>query len=331
MNALAQKDSDSGVSPGCCEMHGRDTRATITVLVWGAKERAFIRQMLSPSDGKREQPGRRELARQRAELARRELANCRFCAHDCQVDRSQVAAGICHAGPEPCLHSAQIDMADELELVPVYAVALSGCDMRCAYCITGAQSWNARAGVAMSAVELAGRARRALDDGARTVMILGGEPTIHLPYVLDVVAELPETARLAFKTNAHASASGRALLHGMFDLWCVDYKFGNDACAERVAQVPDYTRVVRENLVWAAGQGDLIVRHLLMPEHVECCWRPVAEWLAAELPAVKVGLRTGFWPAWQSRRHADLRRTVTPTEIQQAQAIAAEYALRLVE
>ncbi len=275
--------------------------------------------------------GRRARARQRAELARRELANCRFCAHDCQVDRTQTPAGICHAGPEPCLHSAQIDMADELELVPVYAIALSGCDMRCAYCITGTQSWNAQAGLALSPAKLAERARRALAGGARTVMILGGEPTIHLPYVLDVVAELPDTARLAFKTNAHGSTNSRALLHGLFDLWCVDYKFGNDTCADRLAQIPNYNRVVQENLVWAAGQGDLIVRHLLMPEHVECCWRPVAAWLAAELPGVKVGLRTGFWPAWQSRRHAELRRTVTPAEIQQAQAIAREYALRLVE
>ena len=41
------------------------------------------------------------------------------------------------------------------------------------------------------------------------------------------------------------------LLDGMFDVWLADYKFGNDACAQRLAKVPDYVRVVRENLLWA--------------------------------------------------------------------------------
>jgi uncharacterized Fe-S radical SAM superfamily protein PflX len=57
--------------------------------------------------------------------------------------------------------------------------------------------------------------------------------------------------------------------------------------------------VVRENLQWAHTHSDLIVRHLLMPGHAACCWRPVAEWLAENLPGVKVNLRAGFWPAWQ--------------------------------
>ena len=66
----------------------------------------------------------------------------------------------------------------------------------------------------------------------------------------------------------------------MFDVWLADFKFGNDACALRLAKVPDYTSSVRENLLWADRHSELIVRHLLMPGHIECCWRPVAEWLA---------------------------------------------------
>ena len=35
----------------------------------------------------------------------------------------------------------------------------------------------------------------------------------------------------------------------------------------------------------AAQETELIVRHLIMPGHVECCWRPVAAWLAEEFPS----------------------------------------------
>ena len=47
--------------------------------------------------------------------------------------------------------------------------------------------------------------------------------------------------------------------------------------------------------------------------------QPVAAWLAARLPGVKVNLRSGFWPAWKSSRHPELRGTVTKAEAQQAE------------
>jgi putative pyruvate formate lyase activating enzyme len=225
---------------------------------------------------------------------------------------------------------AQVEVSDELELVPTFAIAFSGCDLRCAFCITGAESWNVRAGAPGDPAAIARRAADALADGARTVMLLGGEPTIHLPTALEIVAALPDETRLVWKTNAHGSAEARAWLDGLFDVWLADYKFGNDACAERLAQVPGYTRVVQENLLWARTRTELIVRHLVMPGHVDCCWQPVAGWLAEHLPGVKINLRTGFWPAWQAHRHPELAGTVSSAEARRAGAIARDCQLRLV-
>ncbi|MBE0540583.1 MAG: 4Fe-4S cluster-binding domain-containing protein [Verrucomicrobia bacterium] len=347
--------------------------------------------------------------------------------------------GLCHAGAETRFFSAQVEVSDELELIPTFAVALSGCDLRCDFCITGGPSWNARAGDGFDSRTMAMRAIQALDQGARTVMVLGGEPTIHLPAVLEFVAEMPDTARLIWKTNTHGSAQARELLDGMFDVWLADFKFGNDECAFRLAKVPNYLRIVKENLLWMAGkppdagvvqesgsfqstlgrpanlndspsplpapagrgrivrrltqepasgftgrssatqrtdnicslsqrervrvrentaliQGRdhnsfevtpdpsrstlkyeltfappvLIVRHLLMPGHVDCCWRPVAEWLAAELPGVKVNLRSGFWPAWHAARHRDFCRPITKAESDWAMRVANAHKLNLI-
>jgi putative pyruvate formate lyase activating enzyme len=259
------------------------------------------------------------------------LADCRFCAHNCGVNRLTGPNGWCHAGAEVRFFSAQVEVSDELELIPTFAVALSGCDLRCDFCVTGASSWYPRAGAGFDAGTMAAKARAALQNSARTIMILGGEPTIHLPAALELVSLLPETAKLVWKTNAHGSAQARALLDGMFDVWLADFKFGNDACAQRLARVPNYVRVVEENLLWAVGHSELIVRHLLMPGHVECCWRPVAEWLAANLPGVKVNLRTGFWPGWHAARHVELRRTVSFSESEQAWGIARACRLNLVK
>ncbi len=264
---------------------------------------------------------RAELAAERARLARAALADCRLCAHDCGVNRLAGERGRCRAGATARVFSAQIEVGDELELIPTFAIAFSGCDLRCAFCITGADSWNAQRGGPFDPATLAANAA-----GARTVMILGGEPTIHLPAALEIAAAMPDDARLVWKTNAHGSAQAREWLAGIFDVWLADYKFGNDACACRLARVGTYNAVVRENLLWAAEHSELIVRHLLMPGHVDCCWRPIAGWLAESLPGVKVSLRDGYWPAWRAKHTGFLTRA----EVEHATGIAREYGLHLI-
>ena len=283
-----------------------------------------------PERNSRTAQSRQVLARERAAVAWTMLADCRLCAHDCGVNRLTGEHGLCHAGARPRFFSAQVEVSDELELIPTFAIALSGCDLRCDFCITGAESWNAMVGAALNASEMAKRAEHALDNGALTVMVLGGEPTIHLPAALELVAALPDCARLVWKTNAHGSALARELLDGMFDVWLADFKFGNEACAQRLAKIPDYVRVVQENLLWANEHSALIVRHLLMPGHIDCCWKPVAEWLAENLPGVKVNLRSGFWPAWHAARHSELRGTVTATEAERASQIAQARNINLI-
>ena len=282
--------------------------------------------------------GRSVLAGRRSRMALAQLEQCHLCAHRCGVNRLAGETGPCRAGATARVFHTQTEVSDEQELAPVFAVAFSGCDLRCDFCNTGRQSWDPQAGTpvwldaepAPGLAAIAQRARHALAHTARSVMILGGEPTIHLPAVLELVSALPDDARLVWKTNAHGTPEARALLDGLFEVWVADYKFGQDACALRLAGVPDYTPTVRENLHWARHHTDLIVRHLLMPGHLECCWRPVAEWLASALPGVKVSLRTGFWPGWFSARHAELDQTTLRTEETRARDLALQLGLHLI-
>ncbi len=266
----------------------------------------------------------------RARLARAALDHCRLCSRLCGANRNAGGRGPCGAGPDARYFSAQVEMGDELELLPCFAVALSGCDLRCRFCNTRASSWRGSAGAPFVPARVAGQAAEALAGGARAIMVLGGEPTIHLPAALELVAALPGSATLVWKTNAHGSREARDLLAGLFDVWVADYKFGNDTCARRLAGVSHYTEVVRENLAWAAGQTSLIVRHLLMPGHVDCCWRPIAAWLASALPGVKVSLREEFWPILGGPGPSELRRPLGEAEARAGFAVARHFQLNLI-
>lgn len=274
---------------------------------------------------------RHRLASVRAQEAHEALAGCDLCGHRCGADRLAGERGPCGVGARSRVFSAQIELSDELELAPCFAIAFSGCDLRCSFCITGAESWNARAGQPFEATLLASQALNALTQGARSIMILGGEPTVHLPAALELVALLPDDVRLVWKTNGQGTERSRLLLDGLFDVWLVDYKFGTDSCAGRLGGGGDYVHRVRENLQWARSHSELIVRHLLMPGHLDCCWVPVASWLAENLPGIKMNLRSGFWPGWKASRHAELRGTVLPREMERAQAIAQRLNLNLVD
>src|SRR5215475_327307 len=112
-------------------------------------------------------------ARERIPVAHASLGECHLCAHHCGVNRLSGELGICRAGSTARIFSAQVEVGDELELVPTFAIAFSGCDLRCDFCITGESSWNPLAGIPADRLNLIARASTALLNGARTVMILG--------------------------------------------------------------------------------------------------------------------------------------------------------------
>lgn len=274
---------------------------------------------------------RQQRAVERLEQGTKALATCEICHHRCAVNRLEGPAGRCGAGAEPHIFSAQVEVGDEHEVIPAYVIALAGCNMRCAFCITGDESWHPQRGHWLDAASVADRATAAIESGrADTLLVLGGEPTIHLPWLLRLAAGMPENARLVLKTNGLSTAAAREILDLLFDVWIVDFKFGNNSCAAQLSRTPGYIEAVRETLVWAASHTDLIIRHLLMPGHVGCCWRPVAEWISVHLPGAKVSLRSGYWPAWRAADHVPLNRPLDAAELCEAMEIATHFKLNLI-
>jgi putative pyruvate formate lyase activating enzyme len=271
------------------------------------------------------------LAASRHDPAEAALASCEVCVQRCAANRLHGPAGVCGAAIAPRVFSAQVEVGDELQVIPAFAIALAGCNIRCAFCITGYESWHAGRGTPADTAPLAAQAAHALATGAaKSILILGGEPTVHVSWLADFVARLPDDARVVLKTNGLATASARDLLDGLFDVWIVDYKFGNDGCAQELSRTHGYVAAITETLLWAEAHTDLIVRHLLMPGHVQCCWNPVAAWLAEHLPGAKVSLRFGYWPAWKAQHLTGLGQPVSRAEEAEALAVAHRFGLCLV-
>jgi len=142
--------------------------------------------------------------------------------------------------------------------------------------------------------------------------------------------DVPALPPVVWKSDFFGTPAAFALLDGVVDVYLADFKFGNDACARRIAGVERYTEVVTRNLLLAGQQGDLIVRHLLLPGHHACCFVPLAEWLRAHLPKVKFSLRDGYLPRWRARQFAELAQPLQRGAAQPAWELAQQLGLNLI-
>jgi putative pyruvate formate lyase activating enzyme len=262
--------------------------------------------------------------------ARRHYEHCLLCEHRCAVDRRQPHRGQCKAGTTPRVFRQRLEYGDEVELVPSHLFYLSGCDLRCVFCINELNAFDPRRGQPLTPEFFHEAVADGLRRGARTLQWVGGEPTIHLPAILDAMADCPRLPRVVWKTDLHGTPEGLALLDGVVDVYLADFKFGNDECARRLARIERYGEILTRNLRQVAAQGELIVRHLLLPGHLDCCFRPLVGWLRDNLPEVKFSVRDGYLPHWQAEQYPELAQPLPRHHAEQARRLAQDAGLRLI-
>jgi len=172
-------------------------------------------------------------------------------------------------------------------------------------------------------------------------------PTHVVPQILEalvIAVDQGLNVPLVYNSGGYDRRKTLKLLDGIFDIYMPDFKFWDNRWAKRYCRTPDY----RETAVRAVKEmyrqvGDLemddagiavrglLVRHLMLPGHFDCCTRPVLEWLAQHVPrAVQVSLKSDYIPMARARQDRRLNRFIDPEEERRARAFAAEVELDLL-
>jgi uncharacterized Fe-S radical SAM superfamily protein PflX len=217
----------------------------------------------------------------KCELARRLLNPCRLCARRCPVDRRSQPGWCQLVGEESELFGVVEHYGEEPPLVPSLTVYLSGCNYRCKGCQTGADFDGLLQRQRLPPAALAAHIDTAYGQGIWNVNFLGGEPSLHLPYVLLTVAACQQPVFVVWNSNMHLTPEVLALLDGVVDFYLADLKYGNDGCARKVARITPYWSVVTAAIEAAMRQpAEVIVRTLPLPGHEHCCTEPIEAYLA---------------------------------------------------
>jgi len=278
----------------------------------------------------------------KVELAHRMLDSCILCERRCGAKRSAGEKGHCGV-LEPRISSEFIHMGEEPDLVPSYTIFFSGCTFECVFCQNWDISTAPTSGVRVSPDKVArmienrvaskhpGGPRLRNAHFARNVNWVGGDPTSNLPFILEVLTECNANIPQAWNSNMYQTEESLKLLDGVIDVYLTDFKYGNDKCALRLSNAPDYWRIVGRNHRLARAQAEMIVRHLVLPGHVECCTRPILNWIAENLSNVKVNVMAQYRPSHRAKEFKDIDRPLEMSEYRKAEEIADSLGLDLCD
>jgi putative pyruvate formate lyase activating enzyme len=70
------------------------------------------------------------------------------------------------------------------------------------------------------------------------------------------------------------------------------------------------------------------VRVLVLPEHLDCCTRPIVKWIAKKLgTSTRVNIMFQYRPEWRAFEVPELRRRLTNAEMDDVLQIARDAGL----
>ena len=261
------------------------------------------------------------------ELAKRIFKKCRFCEHNCEADREK-HTGHCKT-KEARIASEFLHLGEEKVLVPSHTIFFSGCTLNCVFC----QNWDIsqqNTGYYIEPRVLGDIIKKRKEQGSRNINWVGGDPTPNLFYILKVLKIIELKIPLVWNSNMYCSLETMKLLNGIIDLYLTDFKFGNDKCAYLLSKVKNYTDIIKRNHIYAYKNGELIIRHLVLPNHINCCSKPILKWLDKAIPGAALNIMSQYRPEYKALEYDEIDQPLSTEQFLEVENYSRQQNLNLI-
>jgi putative pyruvate formate lyase activating enzyme len=260
-------------------------------------------------------------------LAQQALAACSLCARRCGVNRYQ-GSGFCGLKSEAYVIGSFNHIGEELPINTAWNVKLAGCSWHCCYC----QSPE------VFDIALAEKEGAVLDErlwgsiswqSSNTLELIN--PNESLPAIIKFLSHAPKYFNLPIVSNDNMYGSREAyyLADGLVDVYLPDLRYWSEGCARRLSGVSNYQKAVNEAIEAMVSQNArVIVRLLVLPNHLECCHRPALEWLSRYRSRVWVSILDQYIPQYRAAEHKDISRLTSREEIKEVEQLVRQLGLR---
>lgn len=274
----------------------------------------------------------------RAEQAVAELASCRVCPRNCEVDRLVGKTAVCkigryalvssyfpHRGEEDCLRGWRGSGT----------IFFTMCNLRCVFC-QNADISQAMDGTPVRPERLAQMMLELQQMGCHNINFVTPEHVVPqileaLPLAVEQGLRLP----LVYNTSAYDSLHSLKLLDGVVDIYMPDFKMWDEGSSRRYLKANDYPTVARTALremhrqvgvLKVDEQGlakrGVLVRHLVMPDGLADTTQ-VMKFLAEEVsPDTYVNVMAQYYPSGKvsDKKYREINRRMAHQEFLRAVA-----------
>lgn len=308
----------------------RQTASTLAEpALWELHSRAM--HDLKAATPKRPSADELQLLELKRMLAEQLAQPCRLCARRCAAPRRAGMVGPCGLGMDAYVAEHFVHIGEERLLNPSLVFNLRGCALRCRFC----QQHRLLKAKGTAAERLSVDLWKEIDPrGARSMSFVGGNPDESLPAILRFLETMPHDLKLPIWWNNHAYSSPETLtlLDGVVDGYVPDYKYGRSECGRALSGVIDYPAAARRSVSMMLNQAvPVVVRILVLPNHVDCCHLPVLDTLASLRQSnLIISVRGQYAPDWKiGPTDASLNRRPSLAEIQRVSRHAQALGLKL--
>jgi putative pyruvate formate lyase activating enzyme len=202
---------------------------------------------------------------------------------------------------------------------------------RCVFCQNWDISQSPANGAPVDGRKLALIMKELQEEGAHNINLVGGEPTPNLHTIVDALKHLDASVAILWNSDMYTSLQALTILADVVDIWLPDFKYGNDRCALGLSKTVRYFETVARNHIIASRNGDMIIRHLVLPNHLECCTKPVLSWISENCPRALVNIMDQYHPdylvASEPEKYPGLARHPSTYEMESAYRYAEDLGI----
>lgn len=252
----------------------------------------------------------------KAAIADKILQSCHFCERRCGADRKKKETGYCRMQAISRYSSEFLHYGEEPELVPSHTIFFTGCNFSCVYCQNWQISTEPKRGIPILPDELTRKIALQRAYGSRNVNFV--TPTPHTHTILKILNALKVNVPVVWNSNMYYSSEVAKLLEGVVDVYLGDFRYGNDECALKYSNVVNYWPIVTRNFKTAYKSSEILLRQLVIPNHIECCTKPIIEWTKENIPKVRFNLMFQYSPQYRANEFPRINRRLTGEECRKA-------------
>lgn len=271
---------------------------------------------------------------EKADKLMKRLSNCTICPRGCAADRFSDRLGYCQSGAgfeigSICLHRGEEPVIGGT--AGICNVFFSRCNLQCLYCQNYQISRNHGRIIAyqLDLGEVIKKIISILDTGVHTLGFVS--PSHCMMQVKAVIAELHRLGRhpiIVMNTNGYDRAETLREFEDLCGIWLPDFKYLDPAVSKAYSDASDYPEIAAKavgemyrqkgSVLYCndcgTAESGLIIRHLILPGHVENSLQ-VLRYIAEELStSVHISLMSQYCPPAPAAAHPVIGRTLRTEE-----------------